>query len=228
MHSSESPGTLTSGSHLVDRGPGGDDHVAINPAILYFGTPVVLISSLNPDGSTNVAPMSSAFWQGQRSVLGLGASGQTAANLRRERELVMNLPSTDLAPHVDRLALTTGRADVTPWKASRGYVHVADKFGHAGLRAVPSSTVRPDRVAECPVQLEAVVEDWHANAEGSLVFEVAVTKVWAAPSVRMAGHTDRIDPDAWRPLIMSFQRFYGLGPRVHPSRLASIDEDAYR
>jgi hypothetical protein len=39
---------------------------------------------------------------------------------------------------------------------------------------------------------------------------------------------DRIDPDAWRPLIMSFQRFYGLGGEVHPSRLAGIDEEAYR
>ena len=27
---------------------------------------------------------------------------------------------------------------------------------------------------------------------------------------------------------MSFQRFYGLGGQVHPSRLAGIDEDRYR
>jgi hypothetical protein len=27
---------------------------------------------------------------------------------------------------------------------------------------------------------------------------------------------------------MSFQQFYGLGPRVHSSRLASIDEERYR
>lgn len=38
----------------------------------------------------------------------------------------------------------------------------------------------------------------------------------------------RIDPDAWRPLIMSFQHYYGLGGRLHPSRLASIDEEWYR
>jgi hypothetical protein len=29
-----------------------------------------------------------------------------------------------------------------------------------------------------------------------------------------------IDPIAWRPLIMSFCRFFGLGGEVHPSRLA--------
>lgn len=33
----------------------------------------------------------------------------------------------------------------------------------------------------------------------------------------MEGTTDRIDPDAWRPVIMGFQKFYGLGPQVHPS-----------
>jgi flavin reductase (DIM6/NTAB) family NADH-FMN oxidoreductase RutF len=37
-----------------------DPHVTIEPPILYLGTPVVLISTLNEDGSANLAPMSSA------------------------------------------------------------------------------------------------------------------------------------------------------------------------
>ena len=36
----------------------------IEPAILYFGTPVVLIGTCNEDGSCNLAPMSSAWWVG--------------------------------------------------------------------------------------------------------------------------------------------------------------------
>ncbi len=43
----------------------------LNPKMLYFGTPVVLVSSLNSDGSTNVAPMSSAWWVGKTAMLGL-------------------------------------------------------------------------------------------------------------------------------------------------------------
>src|SRR5271169_307875 len=39
-------------------------HKTIEPTILYFGTPVALISTLNPDGSPNLAPMSSAWWLG--------------------------------------------------------------------------------------------------------------------------------------------------------------------
>jgi DNA mismatch endonuclease (patch repair protein) len=37
-----------------------------------------------------------------------------------------------------------------------------------------------------------------------------------------------IDPDKWRPLVMSFAQFYGLGDRVQPSKLAEIPEEAYR
>ena len=39
---------------------------------------------------------------------------------------------------------------------------------------------------------------------------------------------NRIDPDRWRPLLMSFQELYGLGGRLRESRLASIPEDLYR
>ena len=215
-------------TNTLDLLPETTGHAPLDPAILYFGTPVVLLSSLNEDGSTNIAPMSSVFWLGHRGVLGLGASGQTSANLRRHGEVVLNLPSADQVTYVDRLALTTGRADVVAWKAQAGYLPVADKFAHAGLTALPSATVAPVRVAECPVHLEAVVEDWRANADGTLLFDFAVTRVWVRPELRLAGYENRIDPDAWRPLIMSFQQFYGLGDRVHPSRLSGIDEEVYR
>lgn len=48
------------------------DHpiIQIDPAILYFGTPVVLIGSTNEDGSYNLAPMSSAWWVGWRCISG--------------------------------------------------------------------------------------------------------------------------------------------------------------
>src|SRR4249920_1097450 len=56
-------------------------HVTIEPGILYFGTPVVLISTVNEDGSFNLAPMSSAFWLGWRCMLGLAAGSKTPQNM---------------------------------------------------------------------------------------------------------------------------------------------------
>ena len=41
-------------------------HVMSEPNILYFGTPVVVLSTVNEDGSYNLAPMSSVFWLGWR------------------------------------------------------------------------------------------------------------------------------------------------------------------
>jgi hypothetical protein len=44
----------------------------------------------------------------------------------------------------------------------------------------------------------------------------------------MDGVANRVDPDKWRPLMMSFQRYYGLGDELHESTLAKIPEDIYR
>jgi flavin reductase (DIM6/NTAB) family NADH-FMN oxidoreductase RutF len=67
----------------------------IEPKILYFGTPVALISSLNEDGSTNLAPMSSFWALGWTLVLGLLDGTKTAENFERHPECVVNLPSPD-------------------------------------------------------------------------------------------------------------------------------------
>ncbi|MEO8634002.1 MAG: flavin reductase family protein [Gemmatimonadales bacterium] len=210
-------------------------HQLIDPAILYFGTPVVLVSSLNEDGSANLAPMSSAWWLGRSCLLGFGARSQTPANIIQRRECVLNLPSVDQVAAVNRLARTTGSSPVPPHKAAMGYRHERDKFAVARLTPVASELVGAPRVAECPVQMEAVLESSLPLAEsdpdrrGFLVaLEVKVVRIYVDERIRMAGHRDRIDPERWRPLIMSFCQFFGLGGVVHPSTLAEIPESAYR
>src|SRR5690242_4195831 len=126
-------------------------HRSIDPAILYFGTPVVLVSSTNEDGSANLAPISSAWWLGWSCMLGFGARSKTPANILRTGECVLNLPSVDQVAAVDRLARTTGSDPVPPHKVAMGYRTERDKLGAAGLTPVPSETVAPPRVAECPV-----------------------------------------------------------------------------
>ncbi|MEA2834040.1 MAG: hypothetical protein QOG66_2242 [Methylobacteriaceae bacterium] len=210
-------------------------HVTSEPAILYLGTPVVLISTTNADGSYNLAPMSSAFWLGWRCMLGLSAQSKTTENMKRTGECVLNLPSVDLVAAVDRLARTTGSDPVPSGKVLRGYRFERDKFGIAGLTPVESETVWPPRVRECGVQLEATVEAVRELAEDDAIlkgrtncFEVRVQRVHVEQSILAADEPNRIDPDKWRPLIMSFQKFYGLGPQVHASTLAQIPEAMYR
>jgi hypothetical protein len=108
-----------------------------------------------------------------------------------------------------------------------------------------SETVAPPRVLECPIQLEAalvrvnsVMADEYdysqhkrrkeCTLEGITCLEVRIQRVHVAPSLLMARDQNRIDPDLWRPMIMSFCRYYGLGPEIAHSKLAEIPEEQYR
>lgn len=60
-------------------------HQVVDLKVLYFGTPVVLISTRNPDGTANLAPVSSAWRLGDQAMLGMNTGSQTTRNLVRER-----------------------------------------------------------------------------------------------------------------------------------------------
>ncbi|WP_350347667.1 flavin reductase family protein [Agromyces sp. G08B096] len=210
-------------------------HTTIDPAILYFGSAVSLLSTLDESGHPNLAPNSSIWWLGHTAVVGVGARSQTGRNLLATREVVINLPSSDEVDAVDRLALTTGRDPVSPRKAAAGYRHVHDKFGEGGVHPMPSELVAPPRVAEFPVHLEGRVGAVHpmngavdAQQADVLAVEIEVVRVHVHERIRSREHANRIDPERWRPLVLSFQRFFELGREARPSRLASIDEEWYR
>ena len=211
-------------------------HVPISPAILYWGTPVVLIATTNEDGTANICPVSSAFWLLDRCVLGLAAESQTTINMQRTGQCVLNLPSDDMVAAVNALARTTGTKSVPTGKVKRGYYYEKDKLGAAGLTPQASQEVVPPRIQECPVQMEAVVVGQHetmkdiAERRGSiLAVEVRILMTWIQDQLKLEGHVNRVDPDKWRPMIMSFQQLYGLrGERAGRSRLAEIDEELYR
>ena len=220
-------------------------HRTVEQAIIYLGTPVILNITINPNGSFNLAPISSVFWLGWRAMMGFEAVSQTAMNIIRTGECVINLPSDAMVDCVNHLSRTTGSNPVPPGKAQRGYRHEADKFGVAGLTPIASETVAAPRVLECPIQLEASFVQAHSvmadeydyaqherskecTLEGITCLEVRITRVHVAPSLLMKNDDNRIDPDLWRPMIMSFCRYYGLGPEIAKSKLADIPEAQYR
>lgn len=186
---------------------------AIEPSILYFGTPVALLSTENPDGTFNLAPVSSAWALGNTIVLGLGRDGQTAHNLSERRDLVINLPSAKHWEAVERLAPFTGRHPI-PASKPAGCQFEPDKFGAAGLSAEPSHLVRPPRVADCPLQLEArALKLSDENTGRFVIVETSVLKVHADPAIVVPG-TNHVDPAKWQPLIYNFRHYFGLGPEL--------------
>lgn len=195
----------------------------LNPKMLYFGTPVLLVSSRNEDGSTNLAPMSSAWWVGQTAVLGLSVNSQTVRNLQQRPECVLNLVDAAMVDAVDRLALLTGRPDVPGYKQARGYRYEPDKFAAAGLSRAPSPADWPAGVAESRIRLDGQVRAAHQidGADSGLrALEVSILRTQVDDSLLMADHPGYIDPLRWNPLFMKFTEYFADATLTRPSSLA--------
>ncbi len=192
------------------------EFVTIEPKILYFGTPVAIVASSNEDGSTNLAPISSFWALGWTMVLGLLRDTKTLENLQRTSDCVVNLPSPEMWPQVEKLAPLTGLDPVPAEKAAK-FRHVKDKFIAAGFTAVAGERVSVSRVAECPAQLEARVQRIHDLAgdaklqqlTGGAAVEVEILCVHVRKDFVLKGNY--VDPSRWQPLIYNFRHYYGLG-----------------
>lgn len=186
-------------------------HRKITPSVLYFGTPVGIVSTLNADGTTNLAPISSYWALDHLLVIGLGSTGQTAENLRARPELVLNLTSAEHWETVELLGGLTGANPVPPEKRT-GARFEADKFGAAGWTPIPSAAVTPERVAELPVHLEATVTRLHDEEDGLSVVFARCTAVHVLDEFTVPG-TSHVNPEKWNPLVYNFRHYFSLGTR---------------
>ncbi|WP_449342163.1 flavin reductase family protein [Streptomyces aurantiogriseus] len=143
-----------------------------------------------------------------------GREPHDVENLDARPELVINLPGPGLWRQVEALAPLTG-TDPVPEAKRATYRYEPDKFAAAGLTSQPAETVRPPRVAECRLQLEAVVREMRpGGADGHFrIVECEVLRVHADASVVVPG-TQHVDPSAWSPLIYNFRHYHGLAPEL--------------
>ena len=119
-------------------------------ASLVTPRPIALVTTISADGRINAAPFSffnllgatppiCAFAPGDRED---GSPKDTARNIRALHEFVVNLVDESIAEAMNRCA------------ASLPYGQ--NELEHAGLTSVPSSVVKPPRIAESPASLECV------------------------------------------------------------------------
>ena len=202
--------------------PADSEHISITPKVLYIGTPVALLTTINPDGSTNISPMSSAWALADRVVLGMTTTSQGRENAARTRELVINFPDPSLWRKVEAIARATARNPVPPYKAAGGYRYEPAKFALAGFTPQRSQLVRPPRIAECPIQFEAEVARLHEPAgvvwpddrpDSFQIVETRVLRVHAQRRVVIPG-TNHIDTTRWSPLLYVFRHYFGTGPEL--------------
>lgn len=186
----------------------------IEPKRLYFGTPAALISSLNEDGATNLAPRSSFWAPGWTLVPGVLDRTKTAENLARHPECVVNIALPELGDNVEELASLPGKNPVPETKAKQ-FRFEPDKFKSAGLTPLASNLVRPARARECLVRTEARAQNLHrisgAKLEqlgGGIAAEVEIVRLHVASDFVLG---DRyIDAVKWSPLIYNFRHYFRL------------------
>ncbi len=197
----------------LSKGPEVIQHETMNPSILYYGTPVLLLSTLNEDGSTNLSPLSSSWALGDCLVLGLGTQGKAYENLSRHPECVINLPDESMWRQVEALGRYTGVTPVPEEKRQMGYEYCHDKFTVAGLTSECSVQVTPDKIAECPLQIEAAVQHIRIPEHTPFMAIVEVKTLKVHAHTRLIAGPNKINPEEWHPLIYNFRHYYGLGER---------------
>jgi len=130
--------------------------------------PIAFVTTISPDGRINAAPFSFfnvfganppilAFAPSDREN---GTPKDTALNVRATHEFVVNLVDEKIAEAMNRCA------------ASLPYGE--NELVHAGLTALPSSLVKPPRIAESPVSMECV--EWGTLQIGSNRMVIGVIK----------------------------------------------------
>lgn len=201
--------------------------VTIAPKILYFGTPVALVSTLNEDGSPNLAPMSSFWALGWTITLGLLTETKTLKNFERKPGCVINLPTPEMWQQVEKLAPLTGQNPVPTDKKSQ-FRFEPDKFAAGDLTPIASEIVDAPRVKECPVQMEARLRKIHAlegedklnKLGGGAAVEVQVLRVHVRQDFVM--RENYIDAQKWQPLIYNFRHYFGLGEELGKTFRAEV------
>lgn len=128
--------------------------------------PIAWVTTLNEDGSVNVAPFSFFNVFGAEPPLVIFAPGDrpdgspkdTARNCRRTGEFVVNLVDESLAEVMNRTSATV------PYGVSEA--------GRENLETAPSSAVAPPRIAATPAALECKVHSIQQIGENRLVFGI--------------------------------------------------------
>lgn len=198
------------------------NHISITPKILYYGTPVILLNTLNEDGSTNISPISSSWALGDNIILGIGQGGKAMENLQRHKECVLNIPDYSLWRQVEAIALFTGKNPVPEGKQKLGFSYKKDKF-HAGeLTEQASHKVKPSRINECPIQIEAEVKNIRIPEYDPFfgIIETKALKVHVLEELVIGDH--HIDPEKWNPLIYNFRHYFGLGNQLGKTYRAEV------
>ncbi|MFQ6103005.1 MAG: flavin reductase family protein [Candidatus Glassbacteria bacterium] len=153
---------------------------------------IVLVTSLNQDGSSNIAPkswISMMAFEPPLLALGCNMGHWTAKNILRSREFVVNVPGVELVE--------------TVW-ACHSLPHPRP-IEAAGLTPIPSLRVKPQRIEECKAHIECTLD--HHLAYGDEV--ILIGRIEAITTDENAGYAR--DPYEYLQMIVFLEdETYGV------------------
>ncbi len=195
-------------------------HVVVEQLHLNFGSPTILLSTVNEDGTFHLSVTSDALFKGANAVVGLDGSSFTAANIRRTGECVINIAGEANALAVQRLMDLSQLDQLPRLPRNDGSLPPRDDFDVAGMTALSSISIAPKRVHECPIHLEAYAMSSYGLKDASekvsdaqQLFELRVQRIHVLPSLLGDRFDDRISAEKWKPLITVNDKLYGLRDR---------------
>ncbi|MET4137867.1 flavin reductase family protein [Pedobacter sp. UYP1] len=199
--------------------------LTIKPKILYFGTPVALITTIDKERKANIGPISSVWALGYNLLLGLGCDSKTYQNIIENKECVVNLPSADLYENIEKISNLTGLNPV-PESKRHQYRYEADKFSAGNFSPMDAEMVTPPALANCPMQLECILQNYYIIEYGvdgiPLIAAVQVKVINVRAHENLVINQDHINPSAWSPLIYNFRHYYTLGKEMGKNFRAEI------
>lgn len=181
-------------------------HNTINPQMFYYGFPVILLTTCDNQGNTNITPISSSWCLGNNVVIGLSTQGKAFENLLNVPEAVLNLPDDTMWQQVEAIADVTGSDPIPDFK--QGIYHFCDdKFSRGHFTPQQAIHIRPARILECPLQAEMQLVKINEREDYAIV-EFKIVQVHAETDLIFA--ENKINPTKWKPLIYNFRHYQGL------------------
>jgi flavin reductase (DIM6/NTAB) family NADH-FMN oxidoreductase RutF len=167
-----------------------------------FPSPAGLIVSADEEGRPNIMTAGEIFNIGLKNpcIIGIALRKATYSHglISRTGEFTANLPSRSLIEKVDGIGMVSGRDG-------------RDKFAEFGLSPLPSLSVKPPIVGECPVNLECRVLSVTVVGDHDLFLgELLCMRVDAYK----LGENQRMLIDRMESFLYAEWEYYGIGEKL--------------
>ncbi len=157
---------------------------------------------MDADGKPNVLAVAEIFNLSIGDPVWVGISVRDATyshGLIKERgEFTVNLPTASMLKKVQACGSCSGRDGI-------------DKFKEFGLTTLPSKYVAPPIIAECPMNLECKVVDFHPVGDHDLFVGEVLIEHMDEEALNAKGEPDNVKLD---PLLLLRGGFWRIGERV--------------